>query len=570
MKPAFDQLINKRMHEARKRLITQQALQYIGQGIGVALALCIGWLLLEPFLTLAQPMTCRYAFIGGVLTMAILTAIWRTWSAAPTALATALEIDQRFQLNERLTTAYTLPPEVLQSPIGTAVIDDSKTRVEQLNLAEKFPIQLGRRSLFIPGQLAVLALVWFFYEPTQLAMWAKGKQLPEEETAITEAKIPDGQQPPKALIKPVLERPNQFAENKELQDLKAELERLYAENQRESDKPKPEKLREKAAEIAKAEETLKKHEQMMAEKFQKLQEQLDKMTQLEKGENRQEGPAKELENALAQGDLKKAQEEADRLKKKARDKQLNQQEAEQLSKEIKQMEERVDRLNREQQQKADQLKKLIDQAKKEKRDADALERELKQLQEEMAQTKEAQKLADAMRKAKQALEQKDFEGVAEQMEELSKELGKIQEQLQDLDDIEEHLQNLKELKKKACEACELAEKNGNGQGKPGKKDNAKGFAEGASGEREENKDALTKKGEEQRIRGSFDPKGRKRYGGTTDGPAFKQQTTVEMAGEIQQAVQEAPDAIEVQKLPRAAKGMVKEYFEKLGGQTPKK
>ena len=43
-----------------------------------------------------------------------------------------------------------------------------------------------------------------------------------------------------------------------------------------------------------------------------------------------------------------------------------------------------------------------------------------------------------------------------------------------------------------------------------------------------------------------------------------------MAGDIKQAVQEAPEAVEVQRLPKAAKEMVKEYFEKLGNQAPDK
>ena len=41
-----------------------------------------------------------------------------------------------------------------------------------------------------------------------------------------------------------------------------------------------------------------------------------------------------------------------------------------------------------------------------------------------------------------------------------------------------------------------------------------------------------------------------------------------MAGDIRQAVQDAPDAVEVQRLPKAARDLVKEYFEKLGNQAP--
>ena len=40
----------------------------------------------------------------------------------------------------------------------------------------------------------------------------------------------------------------------------------------------------------------------------------------------------------------------------------------------------------------------------------------------------------------------------------------------------------------------------------------------------------------------------------------------ELVGEIQQAAQQAPDAIEVQRIPKAARDMAKGYFKNLGGQ----
>jgi hypothetical protein len=90
----------------------------------------------------------------------------------------------------------------------------------------------------------------------------------------------------------------------------------------------------------------------------------------------------------------------------------------------------------------------------------------------------------------------------------------------------------------------------------------------ASGKRPENPDAKSNS-EEARQRGRFDPRGRKTYAGAVNGPAFTKKSAVEMAGEIQQAVQDAPEAVEVQRLPKAAREMVREYFEKLGGNAPK-
>ena len=63
----------------------------------------------------------------------------------------------------------------------------------------------------------------------------------------------------------------------------------------------------------------------------------------------------------------------------------------------------------------------------------------------------------------------------------------------------------------------------------------------------------------------FNPKGKKVFDGYAPGQAFKKKPGVELAGEIQQAAQEAPDAIEVQRIPKAARDMAKGYFKNLGG-----
>jgi hypothetical protein len=70
---------------------------------------------------------------------------------------------------------------------------------------------------------------------------------------------------------------------------------------------------------------------------------------------------------------------------------------------------------------------------------------------------------------------------------------------------------------------------------------------------------------DERVRSPFDVKGKKSFGGLTKGQAFTKKTDKELGSAIQQAVQDAPGSVDVQKLPRDARESVKEYFEKLGG-----
>jgi hypothetical protein len=68
-----------------------------------------------------------------------------------------------------------------------------------------------------------------------------------------------------------------------------------------------------------------------------------------------------------------------------------------------------------------------------------------------------------------------------------------------------------------------------------------------------------------KIKTDFDPKGKKMFDGYTTGPNFKKKTSAEIAGEVKQASQEAPEAIEQQRIPKAARDMAKGYFRNLGG-----
>ena len=71
------------------------------------------------------------------------------------------------------------------------------------------------------------------------------------------------------------------------------------------------------------------------------------------------------------------------------------------------------------------------------------------------------------------------------------------------------------------------------------------------------------------ARTPFDPKGKKIFDGFAPGMNFRGKSSVEMEGEIKQAAQEAPEAIEGQRYPKAAKDMVKGYFNNLNSQKEK-
>ena len=64
-------------------------------------------------------------------------------------------------------------------------------------------------------------------------------------------------------------------------------------------------------------------------------------------------------------------------------------------------------------------------------------------------------------------------------------------------------------------------------------------------------------------KGEFDPKGKKIFDGYAPGQSFKKRSGAELVGAIKQASQDAPEALEQQRIPKAAREMAKGYFRNL-------
>ncbi len=74
---------------------------------------------------------------------------------------------------------------------------------------------------------------------------------------------------------------------------------------------------------------------------------------------------------------------------------------------------------------------------------------------------------------------------------------------------------------------------------------------------------------EAKAKVEFDAKGKKIFDGYAPGQNFKKKSGAEFFGEIKQASQEAPEAIEQQRVPKAAREMMKGYFQRMGAQAEK-
>jgi len=557
--------IERSVASARRRLFLHTLVNRIALGWVIALGVGIAWMMAEPWVqsevTFNFPKDLSWYVIAGSVALATVIATAFAVRATPTKPVVALELDTRFGLRERVTTAYGLDGPALESSAGQAVLADASARVEKLRVGEKFPVQPRWHSWLIPVLAVGVAAVFFFYEPDT----ARSLAAEDEASAAKAAEAAKlAKQDPKKVgtftkqnKPPELEDRNDKSEK--LKDLENELNEMIKKMDNDPNRETPEKLREKVAELTTAADKLKKFQQDQIEKLAKMEKQLEQLDRLNKDPDFKDGPAKDLNDALSKGDLKEAKKDIDELKKKLKDNKLSKEDQEKLAKQLDKMKDEMQKLQRNK-DREEQLKKLIDKAKQEGKDAEALERELKEMQansKEAAET--AKQLSEQFQKAKEALDKGDLEQAAQELEKAGKSLEEIEGELKDLEDAQDYLQRLKKEREAACKACEGKD------GKNGRKDMASGQGQ-ASGDRPETDSPGSS--EDARIKGLFDPRGKKSYGGSTKGNAFKKATTADLGSAISEAAQEAPKATDSQRLPRDAKDTVKEYFQNLGGQTP--
>lgn len=562
MAPASITLLHRQLARVRRRLFLQTLLQTLVWSWLASLACAAGWFLADAAQSLRWTVAASFLVAGTVF--AIVLAVLRM----PPRVAAALALDERFDLKERVTTALTLSQAQQESPAGQALLADVESRLGLLRMRERFPIRTPWQAALVPLGALALVLLSFFYQPALAPVQADSDR-PLADSPLAKAEIEKALRP--LNRKPAI-KPGERPKSEELQRLEAELDRL-------AQKPRDtkEQARELVKDLTNAEDEVRKRETQLADRVAALKEQMKQVQHLSNKDTK-DGPARKLDKALDRGDMKKAREEAERLgrqlqadeesarlRKKMKDKELTEEQKQELREQLEKLKDQeLGREQKEQMQQQlqhiqDKLQRLTrsDEAKERLRELqrqgainqEELERELDQIDKNMAKLdketlQQLQELADKLGECKRCL-QEGKEGEA------AKKLAEAAEKLARLDpngecqELQQQLQQLQQARQAMCQALD---------GKP---------VQGA-GKRPESKDGPSGAKEEW-SRSQMD-KGRLQVIDHVAGDGFKgPRKPAEMTEEIRRAAQEEPEALDRQRLPRSASDMARGYFEKLRG-----
>jgi hypothetical protein len=463
----------------------------------------------------------------------------------------AVALDRAFGLNERLSTALTLPAELRETSAGRALIADAIRHVADLDVTDRFGLSVPRRA-WLPIVPAVLATVILL-----VPEWTKrnsGNVLGSTNPA----------QDKQVVAKQGNALGKKMAEQRKAMDKQkfAEADKLMAD------------IEKAANELAKA-PPAEKDKAMMA--LNKLTDALkDRQKQLGSPEqvNRQlmqlkemasSGPADDLMKALAKGDFDKAAKELNQLKEKLASGKMTEKEKEALKQQIGDMSQQLQKLAN-----LEQRKKQLEEAQKNGGlSKEQFEKEMAKLNDQAKNLEKLQKLANQLSKAQEAMAKGDTKKAAEALGMSEQQLQKMAQELSEMQSLEGAMADLQDAKN-AMNGGEGAEGNnqfGEGFNQLGQNGNRRNQGDGqggrgiGDGRRAEAPDSTASY--KTNVKNQFG-KGAAVVEGTAPPTGQSRgNSNINIVGEIETNAGSAADALTNQKIPKSVEKHIRGYFDQI-------
>ena len=471
----------------------------------------------------------------------------------PSRVDAALAIDREFGLNERLSTALTLPENLRETPAGRALVDDAVKHVDQLDLGSKFGLTAPRRAWLplVPAALAVL----FAYLPEGLIPAANAALQADQKLKNVDPELA------RRVLTSIGKKLEQHRKSLEQSDLEAtETGKLIAQIQDQLDKlakAPPADRRQALADLNKLAESLKEQRKQLADSEQ-VEKQLQQLKDL--GMN---GPADEIARELAKGDFAKAAEKMQELREKMAKGAMSEGEKQDLQKQLGELQKRINEVANQ-----EERRKQLEEARAQGKISEELYQQQKQKLDQQAQAmKGLQDLSKKLAEAQKQMAAGDMKKAAETLGQGQQQLEQMAQNGQELEALESALADLQDAKDglngdavnqlgESLEGMNSLGQNGN---RPG---NGNGMSRGrGQGDRSEAPDNTN--GYDARVRQQI-TKGVAILGGFADpSKQIRGESLAEIQGSVETAAGAAAQAFTDQKIPNESKRHVLDYYDKL-------
>ncbi|MEQ8785457.1 MAG: hypothetical protein RIC55_04130 [Pirellulaceae bacterium] len=562
--------IRKQVSRAHRRLVLEQLLGVLPWTMFAALAvalLAIAVPKIWAIEALAQPTAAQWwtwSWIAGCAVVGLLSGVIWTWLARRGEMQAALELDRRYGLKERVSSALSLAEQDRESEFGRALLGDAERRVRGIDVREQFRLGVSWRAL-LPLLPAVIAFTLAVFVPYAVR---------EQTTQATETQLITKAQTKKSIndLKKKLNESRKIAQEKGLEEAEAHLKELMK---------RLDKLDAEADKLDRKDALVKLND--LKKDLEQRREKLGNGDEMRKQMNRlkdvQRGPADRAANAMKNGDFKQAMNEIQQLQDKLRNGELNEQEQKDLANQLQQMQEKlqeaVDAHKKAKQELEEEIKKLQDKQNngglndQEKQELQKRQQQLDDLKQQDEQMNRMQQMAQQLGECSKCLgEGGDPQQAADQLDQLAQQLGEMQQELDELETLDNVMEQIADAKNAmACEQCQgkgcqqcqgLGKMPGMGQGQGDQPGNGMGRGQGEGHRPEEATDTgeflskvAAKPGAGEAVRQ-----------GEAGGPNAPGVTRESVKAEIKAAMSRDVDPLTNERIPRDQRDHAREYFER--------
>lgn len=537
--------VRKQSRIARRRLIAERFLHYLPRTLSVALGVALVGLVLPKLIHLAvDPVVWFSTWLGAGLLVALITNVVLTIVGRPTTADAAAEIDRRFGLRERLSSALMLAPEDRDTELGRALTHDADRKAEKLDVRDRFHWGM-QRQLWLPVIPALIALA-MWYVPNRAA--------PESQQTATAPSVTQV----KNSTQPLMEQIKKKRAEAERQGLTAAVD-MFKQLEGELAKLQKETKLDTKQTLAK----LNDIKEQLAERRKELGTADSLKKNLQNLEKFEDGPAEKLADALKQGDFDKAEQSLQELLEKMRNGEMSQADMQKLQQQMEQLEKAMAEAAAAQEQAKQALQEQIKQAEArgDMQNAAQLQRKLEALQAQDSSMAQMQELAEMLSQASQSMKQGDMQAAQDALDQMASQLQQMNQadgQLQDLDQLLDSLSQsksqmmCKQCSGQGCQSCMGMGGQMAGQ-IPGQ---GMGEGRGAGDRPEEDTDTDFF---DSRVRDQM-KRGETVYGGKVGGDNRKGTTQVEVQDAVLTSLAEEPEPLDETPLPKIQRDHARDYF----------
>jgi hypothetical protein len=505
--------------------------------VAVAVALAV-----EKFTnrSLPGPDWLPFAVAGG---LGLVVAVVIAAVSGPSRIDAAVAIDHAFHLNERLSTALTLPQDLRETAAGRALLNDAVRHIADLDVRPAFGPKLPRLAWvpLVPGAVALALL--FVPELSQMRVQARQADPVIEKKAITAQT--------QALGKKIA------SERQELDKTKfPEAEKLLAKIEKATEelaKAPPAQKDKAMVELNKLTDALKERQKQLGSPDQ-MNRQLQQLKDMSTG-----GPAEQFAKDLARGDFLKAANELKNLKEKLQNGKMTEAEKKALKEQLNEMSKQLQKLaNLEERRK--QLEEAMKNGGLSKQQ---FEQEMAKLDEQAKSLKQLQQMAQKLAQAQQQLQQGDTKKAAETLGMTEQQVAEMARNMQELESLDSALADLQDAKNGLAgdglnQLGDELEGMGNRMGRRMGNGLGRGRGQGDRPEAPDNTATYQTKVKQQLGKGKAVANGT-----APPNTPIKGEATIDIQGEIAAATGEAANALTNQKVPRNIEKHIRGYFDQI-------